>query len=120
MFYVSKTNLRKHRKINVQKLQGPQTCFLHTVGAKSLNLIGLGALGGALGSPWGALGALGEALGVLRGNLGGLEALLGSLWAALGRHRCTLTRVLRVKNVAGQKLEKMRNKSYKERNRSLG
>ena len=69
------------------------------------------------GAPGGALGALGEALGVLRGNLGGLEALLGSLWAALGRHRCTLTRVLRVKNVAGQKPEKMRNKSYKERNR---
>ena len=36
---------------------------------ESLILIGLGALGGALGSPWGALGALGEALGVLRGNL---------------------------------------------------
>ena len=79
---------------------------MHTVQAKSLILTGLGALGGALGSPWGGLGALGEALGVLRGNLGGLEALLGSLRAALGTHRCTLTRVLPVKNDAEQKPEK--------------
>ena len=68
----------------------------------------LGRPWGCLGEPLGgALGALGEALGVLRGNLWGLEALLDSLWAALGWHRCTLTRVLRVINVAGRKLEKM-------------
>ena len=90
---------------------------MHTVAPKSLIFTGLGALGGALGSPWGGLGALGEALGVLRGNLARLEAFLVSLWAAFGRHKCTLTRVLRVKNVAEHKPDKMRNKSYKKRNR---
>ena len=69
-------------------------------------LVAWGPLGVPWKAPWGALGALGEALGVFRGNLWGLEALLDSLWAALGRHRCTLTFVLRVKNVAGQKPEK--------------
>jgi hypothetical protein len=62
-----KNDSQKTLETNKEKLQGSRNSFWHTIGTKSLILIRLGDLGGALGSLWGAIG------GGRRGDLGGFR-----------------------------------------------